>query len=33
MTVFIGPDGKVKEIARGELTGKAIKEKAAKLIK
>jgi thiol-disulfide isomerase/thioredoxin len=33
MTVFIGADGKVKEIARGELTGKAIKEKAAKLIK
>lgn len=33
ITVFIGADGKVKEIARGELAGKAIKEKAAKLIK
>ena len=33
MTAFIGGDGKVKEIVRGELTGKALKEKAAKLIK
>jgi len=33
MTVFIGADGKVKEIVRGELTGKALKEKAAKLFK
>jgi len=33
MTVFIGADGKVKEIARGELTGKALKEKAAKSFK
>jgi len=33
MTVFIGADGKVKEIVRGELAGKALKEKAAKLIK
>jgi thiol-disulfide isomerase/thioredoxin len=30
MTVFIGADGKVKEVVRGELTGKALKEKAAK---
>jgi len=33
MTVFIGADGKVKEVVKGELTGKALKEKAAKLIK
>jgi len=33
MTVFIGADGKVKDIVKGELTGKALKEKAAKLIK
>ncbi|MDP2863800.1 MAG: TlpA disulfide reductase family protein [Desulfobacterales bacterium] len=33
MTVFIGADGKVKEIVKGELTGKALKEKAAKLLK
>jgi len=33
MTVFIGADGKVKEIVKGELTGKTLKEKAAKLIK
>ena len=33
VTVFIGADGKVKEIVRGELTGKALKEKAAKLFK
>jgi len=33
MTVFIGADGKVKEIVRGELTGKALKEKAAKFFK
>jgi len=33
MTVFIGADGKVKDVARGELTGKALKEKAAKLFK
>jgi thiol-disulfide isomerase/thioredoxin len=30
MTVFIGADGKVKDIVKGELTGKALKEKAAK---
>ena len=33
MTVFIGADGKVKEIVRGELTGKALKEKVAKFFK
>lgn len=33
VTVFIGADGKVKEIVRGELTGKALKEKAAKFFK
>jgi thiol-disulfide isomerase/thioredoxin len=33
MTVFIGADGKVKEIVRGELTGKVLKEKAAKFFK
>ena len=33
MTVFIGADGKVKEIVRGELTGKALKEKAVKFFK
>lgn len=33
MTVFIGVDGKVKEIVKGELTGKALKEKAAKFLK
>jgi len=33
MTVFIGADGKVKEIIRGEVTGKALKEKAAKFFK
>jgi thiol-disulfide isomerase/thioredoxin len=33
MTVFIGADGKVKEIIRGEMTGKMLKEKAAKLFK
>jgi len=33
MTVFIGADGKVKEIVKGELTGKALKEKAAKFLK
>jgi thiol-disulfide isomerase/thioredoxin len=33
MTVFIGADGKVKEIVRGELTGKALKEKATKFFK
>jgi len=33
MTIFIGADGKVKEIVRGELTGKALKEKAVKLFK
>jgi cytochrome c biogenesis protein CcmG, thiol:disulfide interchange protein DsbE len=33
MTVFIGSDGRVKEIVKGELTGKAIKEKAARLFK
>lgn len=33
MTVFIGADGKVKEIVKGELTGKALKEKAAKFFK
>lgn len=33
MTIFIGVDGKVKEIVKGELTGKALKEKAAKHFK
>ncbi|MBU2622778.1 MAG: TlpA family protein disulfide reductase [Proteobacteria bacterium] len=33
MTIFIGADGKVKEIVRGELTGRALKEKAAKFFK
>ncbi|MFO7665959.1 MAG: TlpA disulfide reductase family protein [Desulfobacterales bacterium] len=33
MTVFIGADGKVKEVVRGELTGKALKEKVAKFFK
>jgi thiol-disulfide isomerase/thioredoxin len=33
MTVFIGADGKVKDISRGELTGKAVKDKASKLFK
>ena len=33
MTVFIGADGKVKDVVRGELTGKALKEKAAKFFK
>ncbi len=33
MTIFIGTEGKVKEIVIGELTGKAITEKAAKLFK
>jgi thiol-disulfide isomerase/thioredoxin len=33
MTVFIGPDGKVKDIVKGEMTGKTIKEKAVKLFK
>jgi len=33
MTVFIGADGKVKEVVRGELTGKALKGKAAKFFK
>lgn len=33
MTIFIGADGKVKDVVRGELAGKALKEKAAKFIK
>lgn len=33
MTVFIGVDGKMKEIVRGELTKKTLKEKAAKVFK
>jgi len=33
MTVFIGADGIAKVIVKGELTGKAIKEKAAKFFK
>jgi len=33
MTVFIGADGKVKEIIKGEVTGKMLKEKAAKFFK
>ena len=33
MTVFIGADGKVKDIVRGELTGKALKATAAKFFK
>ena len=33
VTVFIGADGKLKEIVKGELTGKALKEKAAKFFK
>ena len=33
MTVFIGADGKVKDIVRGELTKKALKEKATKVLK
>jgi thiol-disulfide isomerase/thioredoxin len=31
VTVFVGADGKVKEIVRGALTEKAMKEKAGKL--
>lgn len=33
MTVFVGADGKVKEVVKGEMTGKIIREKAVKLFK
>jgi thiol:disulfide interchange protein len=33
MTVFIGTDGKVREISKGELTGNTIRDRASTLFK